>query len=195
MAVDIRQDMSPIFDLTSTDQLEFVVTCLQSSIMTEGKGALPKLTHHRLCTRSTSLQQSTAAVSWNHFDWLHCTLDPVDAHPTVDLTINSIPPRHAYHPDYDAKFLCFSPVLPNVYVDWDSFLPSLFTRPWDTKNQADFLKRIYVLPPRATRKRKPCSDTRVGIFFGETKALSQTLHSRHSCHATDHYDPPNSGRE
>jgi len=40
MAVDIHQEMSSIFDLTSTDQLEFVVIHLQSS-MTKGKGALP----------------------------------------------------------------------------------------------------------------------------------------------------------
>jgi len=66
MAVDIHQEMSSIFDLTSTDQLEFVVICLQSS-MTEGKGALP--THHQLCTCPMTLQQSTAAVSWDQIDW------------------------------------------------------------------------------------------------------------------------------
>jgi len=37
MAVDICQEISSIFDLTSTDQLEFVVNCLQSSIMTKEK--------------------------------------------------------------------------------------------------------------------------------------------------------------
>ena len=137
MAVDIHQEKSSIFDLISTDQLEFVVIHLQSS-MTEGKGALP--IRHRLCTHSMTLQQLTATVSW------------------------------------------------------DSFLSS-FTQPWDTKNQADFLKCIYALPPCATCKRKPYLDTRIGIFFGEMKTLSWILHSRHPCRAIDHYGPPNSGRE
>jgi len=102
MAVDIHQEKSSIFDLISTDQLEFVVIHLQSS-MTKGKGALP--IRHRLCTHSTTLQQLTATVSWAHFDWLHCTLDPDDAHLTIDPTINLIPSSHAYHPDRNAKFL------------------------------------------------------------------------------------------
>ncbi len=132
MAVDIHQEKSSIFDLISTDQLEFVVIHLQSSM------TLP--IRHRLCTHSTTLQQLTATVSW------------------------------------------------------DSFLSS-FTQPWDTKNQADFLKCIYALPPCATCKHKPYLDTQIGIFFGEMKTLSWILHSRHPCHTMDHYGPPNLGRE
>jgi len=83
--------------------------------------------------------------------WTHYTIDPNETHPIVDTHINSIPPWRAYHPDHDAELLHFPAAVPNVYVDRDLFLSS-FTRPWDAKNQADFLKHFPPLPSKANMR-------------------------------------------
>jgi len=81
--------------------------------------------------------------------WTHYNLDPNDTHPIVDQVTNSIPPWRAYRPDHDSEMLHFPAAVPNVYVDRDLFLSS-FTRPWENKNQADFLKHFPPLPAKAT---------------------------------------------
>jgi len=80
---------------------------------------------------------------------MHYTLDPNETHPIVDLVTKSIPPWCAYHPDHNTELLHFPAAVPNVYVNQDLFLLS-FTQPWDTKNQADFLKHFPLLPSKAT---------------------------------------------
>jgi len=83
--------------------------------------------------------------------WTHYILDPNDTHPIVDPLTNSIPPWRAYRPDHDVELIHFPAAVPNVYVDRDLFLSS-FTRPWDAKNQADFLKHFPPLPSKATTR-------------------------------------------
>jgi len=83
--------------------------------------------------------------------WTHYNLDPNDTRPIVDQLTNSIPPWRAYRPDHDSEMLHFPAAVPNVYVDRDLFLSS-FTRPWENKNQADFLKHFPPLPAKATTR-------------------------------------------
>jgi len=73
--------------------------------------------------------------------WIHFILDPHDTHPIVDPCTHLIPPWHVYHPDHDVKLLHFPAAVLNAYVDHDLFLTS-FNCPWDSKNQADFLKHF-----------------------------------------------------
>ena len=82
---------------------------------------------------------------------MHYTIDPNETHPIVDTHTNSIPPWHAYCLDHDAGLLHFPAAVPNVYVDHDLFLSS-FTRPWDAKNQANFLKHFPPLPSKANMR-------------------------------------------
>jgi len=82
---------------------------------------------------------------------MHFILDPLETHPIVDSVTNSIPPWHAYRPDHDIEILNFPVAVPNVYIDCDLFLSS-FNCPWDSKNQADFLKHFPPLPPKATNR-------------------------------------------
>jgi len=82
---------------------------------------------------------------------MHFILDPLETHPIVDSVTNSIPPWRAYRPDHDIEILNFPAAVPNVYIDRDLFLSS-FNRPWDSKNQADFLKHFPPLPPKATNR-------------------------------------------
>ena len=83
--------------------------------------------------------------------WTHYTIDPNETHPIVDTHTNSIPPWRAYRLDHDAELLHFPAAVPNVYVDRDLFLSS-FTRPWDAKNQANFLKHFPLLPSKANMR-------------------------------------------
>jgi len=81
--------------------------------------------------------------------WMHFILDPHKMHPIVDPITHSIPPWHTYHLDHDVELLHFPAAVPNAYVDQDLFIAS-FNCPWDSKNQADFLKHFPPLPPKAT---------------------------------------------
>jgi len=81
--------------------------------------------------------------------WTHYTLDPNETHPIVDSLTKSTPPWCAYCPDHDTELLHFPAAVLNVHVNRDLFLSS-FNQPWDTKNQADFLKHFPPLPLKAT---------------------------------------------
>jgi len=83
--------------------------------------------------------------------WTHFILDLHETHPIVNSHTHSIPPWHAYHPNHDVELLHFPAAVPNAYVDHDLFLTS-FNCPWDSKNQADFLKHFPPLPPKATTR-------------------------------------------
>jgi len=80
----------------------------------------------------------------------HCThfiLDPHEMHPIVSPITNSIPPWHAYQLNHDVELLHFPAAIPNACVYHDLFITS-FNHPWDSKNQADFLKNIPPLPQK-----------------------------------------------
>lgn len=80
--------------------------------------------------------------------WTHYNIDLNNTHTIVDPTTSSIPPWRAYRPDHDDELLHFPAAVPNVYVDRDLFISS-FIRPWENKNQADFLKHFPPLPSKS----------------------------------------------
>ncbi len=96
------------------------------------------------CAQNSNLNMHNIGAHWMHF-----ILDLHKIYPIVDPITHSIPPWCAYCPDHDVELLHFPAAVPNAYIDQDLFITS-FNCPWDSKNQADFLKHFPPLPLKAT---------------------------------------------
>jgi len=98
-----------------------------------------------LCTHTHSaITKYNIGATWTHYN-----IDPNDTHPIIDSMTNLIPPWRAYCPDHNSELLHYPAAVPNVYIDHNLFFTS-FTQPWETKNQANFMKHFPPLPSKAT---------------------------------------------